>query len=138
MERNGGGVRVWGALFFCRAPSHQSGSKGERQPHSGGISPRMHHHAAAGIRSKWELVHCGPAARYKTLTLTHGDQRLLGLEAREVTPACRREVERFSPAGTFFSSSFISGTADCLLDVEIFVNESYRRLRWVRGRWWFA
>lgn len=97
-QGRGGGLE---GIVFCRAPSHRSGSKGERQPHSGGILPRMHHHTAAGIRWKWELVHCGPAARYKTLTLTAGDQRLLGLEAREVTSVCRREVEQFSSAGRF-------------------------------------
>lgn len=93
-QGRGGGLE---GIVFCRAPSHRSGSKGERQPHSGVILRRMHHHTAAGIRWKWELVHCGPAARYKTLTLTDGDQRLLGLESS----VCRREVEQFSSAGRF-------------------------------------
>lgn len=91
----------WRALFFAELHPTGAAQRGSGSHTRGGILPRMHHHTAAGIRWKWELVHCGPAARYKTLTLTAGDQRLLGLEAREVTSVCRREVEQFSSAGRF-------------------------------------
>lgn len=65
-ERRGvGGHCLWpGAAVF-----HWSRSNGMSD--SGWILPRMHHHTPAGIRSKWELVHYGSAARYKTSAFTH-------------------------------------------------------------------
>lgn len=52
----------------------------------------------------WEVVHRGAAARYKTVTVTDGDQRLLGLE----TPVSRLCVggTRVSISGKFLFPKF--------------------------------
>lgn len=62
-EKFGGeGGIVSGPELSCVAGAGQT----NRESNRGSISRRMHRQSSAGLRSKWELVHYGSAARYFT------------------------------------------------------------------------
>lgn len=67
-EREGGGTLFPGPELSCVAGAGQTNGESK----SGLISHRMHRQWSAGLRSKWELVHYGSAARYFTSDLENG------------------------------------------------------------------